>query len=171
MCDSFHDVFCGVMQTVRNHWLRDRTVSNTHTLHFVLSPTFMLFLYLSISSLSFLPHLVSCLSDDLCEDGLTSACIFVCVCVCLFSQVVQARANLSSVSGWRRGSACVASPWVTCCVTSCSLTAIEGVTCETSWREESSCPRSVGHLCHLKQDYPRFYCIMSSCYGHHFSLF
>jgi len=63
--------------------------------------------------------------------------------LCLYVQVVQPQVRLSSVSGWRSGSACVASPWATSCVASCSVTMKEGATCGTFWREERSCPRSV----------------------------
>lgn len=65
-----------------------------------------------------------------------------CVCVCVH-QVAQTRVRLSSVSGWRRRSACIASPLATCCAASCSVAAKEGATCWTCWREERSCPRWV----------------------------
>ena len=128
-----------------------QTHKQTHTHTHYLFPLASLF-HALVSPLNFPPHhrrLTCILSWWLLVyvDGLIPrVCVCVCVCVCVrakCSQVVQPQGNLCSVSGWRRGSACVASLSVTFCVRSCSLTVTEGVTCGTSWREESSCQRSV----------------------------
>lgn len=87
------------------------------------------------------------------ESSSTHLCLWGCGLIPIHTrvcrQVVRAQGRLCSASGWRRGSACVVSPWVTSCVTSCSLTAAEGATCGTSWREERSCLRSVWLLSSL----------------------
>lgn len=73
------------------------------------------------------------------QNRLTASQFMNYLCVC--SQVGRAQENLCSANGWRRGLGCITSPWVSCCVTSCRPTAIEGVIFGTSWKEESSCLR------------------------------
>lgn len=142
MCDV---LFCDDLPISPWQWIRP--VRHTHTDAHHLFPISVLFHSL-LSPLNFPPRHppLTLYSQWLLVGGDDRSMLaFPCVCVC--SQVGQAQGNLCSASGWRRGSGCVVSPWVSCCVPSCSLTAIEGVTFGTPWREESSFLRSVS-LCY-----------------------
>lgn len=124
-------------------WQGIGPVRHTHT-YFLLRSSFILFFHLSISLLVALTSL-RIMSQWLLVWWSWLIPVRASVCVC--SKVGRARENHSSVSEWRRGSGCAASPWASCCVPSFSLTATEGIAFRMCWREENSCPRSVPLCC------------------------